>query len=73
MQENSVLNLFSGNNENPGDAYRNSFAETSNGGKLLGSFALAPENFNLKKELEKELFFENQDRSTEKGRRSISN
>ena len=74
MQENSVLNLFSGNNENPGEAQRNSFVETSNGGRLLGSFAQAPDsNFNLKRELENEFFLDNPNIVAEKGRRSISN
>ena len=74
-----MLNLFAATGGGAGAVDRNSFAETSNGGLLLGSFTKAPSgnsNWNIKKELEDEFFFGNamQEQPTEqKGRRSLSN
>ena len=55
-----MLNLFATTGGGAGVVDRNSFAETSNGGQLLGSFTKGPaSNWNFKRELEDEFFFGN--------------
>ena len=55
-----MLNLFAATGGGAGAAERNSFADTSNGGHLLGSFTKGPSsNWNFKRELDDEFFFGN--------------